>query len=91
MNMPTQILTVEDVADFSRYLVNDLNLVYHPDDPFTGVLDNPELEAKLDALMDQSFDVCEANGADIYAVMGWPDFYKKPDADLCAANSIWFR
>lgn len=91
MSLPKQITSIEDVADFSRHLANDLNLVYHPDDSFTGLLDDPSLEAKLDALMDQCFDVCEANGADIYAVMGWPDIYQIPGADLSAANSVWFR
>ena len=71
--LPSSILTVDDVADFARFLVRELHLSFHPDDPFADYLDDKVLAGKLDTLMEQCFDVCEKANVDIYGVMGWPD------------------
>lgn len=72
-NLPTSIQTVDEVADFARYLSGELRLSFHPDDPFVDYLNDKELAGKLDSLMDQCFEVCEAANIDIYGVMGSPD------------------
>ena len=69
------IATVNDMKEFFRYLVNERQVVFHPDDPFEdykfqdghGVFTQEE-RAVYNRLMDESFEVCEKNGADIYAL-----------------------
>ena len=73
INLPSSILTVDDVADFARFLVRELHLSFNHDDPFADYRDDKVLAGKLDTLMEQCFDVCEKANVDIYGVMGWPD------------------
>ena len=68
-----EIKSVEDVKKFFRQLLaEDLN--FHPDTPFEDYING---ETKVDTytkeeaalrneLLDQSFDVCEKSGEDIY-------------------------
>ena len=72
-NLPTSIQTVDDVADFARFLSDKLHMSFHTDDPFVDYLDDKVIAEKLDALMDRCFEVCEAANIDIYGIMGWPD------------------
>ena len=72
-SIPKVITTVEDVADFARYLALDLHINFHPDNPFSDYLDDAALVLRLDNLMKQCFNICEREGVDIYGVMGWPD------------------
>lgn len=75
-NLHTSIHAVDEVAGFARFLSGELHLSFHPDDPFVDYLEDKELAEKLDILIDQCFEVCEAANISIYGVMGWPD--KKP-------------
>ena len=77
-----KIQTVEDVAEFARYLAMNLHLNFHPDDSFEGCLEDPAFAAQLDNAMTDCFAVCQRTGYDIYGVMGWPDElpYDRTDA-----------
>lgn len=69
-----QIKTVDDVKAFFDHLVKVEKLNFHPDDTFddyqnfeTGEPSYSEQEAKVrDQRMNEAFDVCEYEGADIY-------------------------
>lgn len=74
-NNETKIATVDDVKAFFHHLVNERNANIHPDDRFEdyvsedgGAFFSQEECAVYNRLMDESFDVCEKNGADIYAI-----------------------
>ncbi len=62
----SHIATVEDVKDFFRHLVYDLDLNFHPDDDFKSYVDNKTGERIMDdeqaelynRLMEESFEAC---------------------------------
>ena len=62
----SHIGTVEDVKDFFRHLVYDLELNFHPDDDFKSYVDNKTGERIMDdeqaelynRLMEESFEAC---------------------------------
>ena len=77
------IESVADVKEFFTWLA-DNSLLIHPDDKFAWFLDfadeeNPsvitaEQADDLDTMMEKCFDVCEAEGTDIYDIalqFGW--------------------
>lgn len=72
----SSIKSVEDVETFFNYLVKDLRLNFHPDDSFDNYINietnEPSFKveecALYDRLMDESFAVCEREGADIYGI-----------------------
>lgn len=73
----SKILTVQDVADFTFYLVHDVKVNIHPDTPFEDYinLDNGNKTFSKDdiiignKLMKQCFSVCARNNIDIYDFM----------------------
>jgi hypothetical protein len=72
------IATIDDVRQFANYLVNELNVNIHPDDDFSDYCEVGNTSCCFDEaevadgnrLMDECFDVCEAQGADVYELMG---------------------
>lgn len=74
--MLTEIKTVKDVEAFAKQLINE-GVSFHPDDDFNDYVffkDNTQCYTSEEAeirnnLMQQCFDVCEKEGADIYGVM----------------------
>ncbi|MVN91461.1 hypothetical protein [Mucilaginibacter aquatilis] len=74
--MITEIKDLQDVAAFMHCLIEE-SVNAHPDDSFsdyvhidTGLPTYTNEEAALrNRLMEQAFEVCEGNHADIYSVM----------------------
>ena len=74
MNEATHITTVADVKAFFHHLVDERKVNFHPDDDFADYVSlddqtptfTDEEVAVYNRLMDESFDVCEAAGVDIY-------------------------
>jgi phenylalanine-4-hydroxylase len=71
----SRITTIDDVKEFFAHLVNERRLVFHPDDRFEDYVSDDGREAFSEEecaiynrLMDESFEVCEKNNADIYAI-----------------------
>ena len=69
------IVTIDDVKEFFNHLVNERQVVFHPDDPFEDykfengqVVFTQEECVVYNRLMDESFEACEKNGTDIYAL-----------------------
>ena len=70
------IATVDDVKEFFRHLVNDRMVNFHPDDRFedyASCVDGSKTFTQKECavynhLMDECFEVCEKNGADIYVI-----------------------
>lgn len=79
-----KIDSIEEVKLFAQYLANEIHLNFHPDDDFSCYVNydkkqptfTPEEAAKYNALMDECFDVCEKENADIYEIMG--EYLQKP-------------
>ena len=75
-NKETRITSVDDVKAFFHHLGNERNLNFHPDDRFEDYVScddgsntfSQEECSVYNRLMDESFDVCEKNGVDIYAI-----------------------
>lgn len=74
-NKESRIAAVDDVKDFFNHLVNERRVNFHPDDRFEdyvscddGSNTFSEESVVYNRLMDESFDVCEKYGADIYAI-----------------------
>ena len=74
-NKETRITSVDDVKNFFHHLVSERKVNFHPDDRFEdyvsedGVPSFSQEECTVyNRLMDESFDVCEKKGADIYAI-----------------------
>ena len=74
MNKQSHITTVADVKAFFHHLVDERKLNFHPDDDFadyisvkegTPTFTNEEVTV-YNRLMEESFDVCDAAGVDIY-------------------------
>ena len=69
------IVTIDDVREFFNHLVNERQVVFHPDDPFEDYkfgnghrVFTQEECVVYNRLMDESFDVCEDYGTDIYTL-----------------------
>ena len=75
-NRETRITSVNNVKEFFHHLVNERNLNFHPDDIFEDYVScddgsntfSQDECAVYNRLMNESFDVCEKNGVDIYAI-----------------------
>lgn len=75
-NKESRIATIDDVKVFFGHLVDERGVEFHPDDRFEDYVSrenyentfSPEECAIYNRLMDESFEVCEENGVDIYAV-----------------------
>ena len=75
-NKETRITSVDDVKEFFHHLVYERKVAFHPDDRFEDYVSrenyqntfSPDEWAIYNRLMDESFDVCEKNGVDIYAI-----------------------
>ena len=75
-NSESKIATIDDVEEFFNHLVSERNLNFHPDDRFEDYVScgdgsntfSHEECSVYNRLMDESFDVCEKNGVDIYAI-----------------------
>ena len=74
MNEQSHITTVADVKAFFHHLVDERKVNFHPDDDFADYISvkegtptfTKEEVAVYNRLMEESFDVCEAAGVDIY-------------------------
>ena len=63
----SHITTVEEVKDFFRHIVFDLDINFHPDDDFKDYFDSTTGERSMDdeqaelynRLMDEAFEVCD--------------------------------
>ena len=74
MNEESHITTVADVKAFFHHLVNERKLNFHPDDDFADYISlddqtptfSDEEVAVYNRLMDESFDICDTAGVDIY-------------------------
>jgi len=74
--MIEKIETLEDVAAFAKQIIDE-GVSFHPDDDFNDYVNfktnepcYSETEAeKRNKLMNDCFDVCEKEGADIYEIM----------------------
>ena len=69
------IVTIDDVKEFFNHLVNERQVVFHPDDPFEDYKsqDGQRVFTQKECvvynrLMDESFEACEKYGTDIYAL-----------------------
>ena len=69
----SHITTAEEVKDFFRHIVNDLDINFHPDDDFkdyvsydTGNRTMDDEQAELyNRLMDEAFETC---GEEVYEI-----------------------
>lgn len=67
-----------EVAQFADYLVNGLNINFHPDTPFEDYIEyetkistfTPEDASIGNRLMDECFAVCDKDEDEIYNIMG---------------------
>lgn len=74
MNKESHITSVADVKAFFHHLVDERKVNFHPDDDFADYINiedktpsfTVEEVAVYNRLMEESFDVCEAAGVDIY-------------------------
>ena len=71
----SKIVNVADAKEFFSHLVYERQVAFHPDDRFEDYISedghNTFSQEECDIynrLMDDCFDVCEKNGADIYAL-----------------------
>ncbi len=75
-NPLTKIETIEDVEQFVRYIYEDLEVNFHPDDDFNDIINHEtgkknfkEAEANMyNHLVDKCFNVCEKNDVDFYEI-----------------------
>lgn len=74
-NKKMKLVSLDDVNEFFHHLVDERRVNVHPDDSFEDYVsedgDTPfsqEECAVYNRLMGESFDICEKNGADIYAI-----------------------
>lgn len=74
INEESHITTIADVESFFHHLVDERKVNFHPDDDFAKYISlddktpmfTDEEVAVYNRLMEESFDACEAAGADIY-------------------------
>ena len=71
-----KISTVEDVNKFIKFIYEDLEVNFHPDDDFNDIVNyetgeksfNKKDADRLNKLVDDCFKVCEKNNLDIYEI-----------------------
>ena len=76
VNEQSHITTVADVEAFFHHLLDERKVNFHPDDDFANYISitegtptfTEEEVAVYNRLMEESFDVCEAAGVDIYEI-----------------------
>ena len=76
-NEKSTIKTIADVQEFAKYLYNERELAFHPDDDFADYVCHEtqeptftKSEVKLfNRLMTECFSVCERENIDIYETM----------------------
>lgn len=74
--IPSGISTVENVEKFVKFIYEDLNINFHPDDDFKNYINDGTKEKifnEADAnmynnLVDECFNVCEKNDVDFYEI-----------------------
>lgn len=74
MNEESHITSVVDVKAFFHHLVDECKVNFHPDDDFADYISlddktpsfTDEEVAVYNRLMEESFDICETAGVDIY-------------------------
>ena len=74
--IPSEISTVENVEKFVKFIYEDLNINFHPDDDFKDYIKDVTKEKifnEADAnmynnLVDECFNVCEKNDVDFYEI-----------------------
>ena len=72
----SHIKSAEDVKAFFHHLVNERKLNFHPDDDFADYVSYDEKTPSFtkeevevyNRLMEESFNVCDAAGIDIYEI-----------------------
>ena len=72
----TKIKTIEDVEQFVKYIYQDLEVNFHPDDDFNDIINHEtgkksftDKEANLyNKLVEDCFSVCERNKVDFYEI-----------------------
>ena len=72
----SHITSVEEVESFFDYLLEERKIIFHPDDSFGDYINYETKEPiftkeeviLFDRLMDESFDVFEKRGVDIYQI-----------------------
>ena len=75
-NDDSRIATVDDVKESFHHLVNDRMVIFHPDDRFEDYVSREDVSktfthnecAVYNHLVDECFEMCKKNGADIYAI-----------------------
>ena len=75
-NSTTIISTIEDVEKFVKFIYEDLEVNFHPDDDFNNFIDHEtgrktfkEADANMyNHLVDECFNVCEKNDVDFYEI-----------------------
>lgn len=75
---PDKINTISAVKRLAHQLKRELGLGFHPDDPFEDYINiqtgksiySPEQAKLRNMLIQQAFDTCEKENADIYLIMG---------------------
>ena len=74
----SHITNRNEVEQFANYLVNGLNINFHPDTPFEDYIEydtklstfTPEDAAIGNQLMDECFEVCNKDDDEVYFIMG---------------------
>ena len=66
-NNDSHLLSVSDISAFFKYIIEERNIMFHPDDQFEADERITSEEALLwNRLMDEAFDICDKEGVDIY-------------------------
>jgi hypothetical protein len=74
--MLNSIHTLSDIETFFIYLIQEESLNFHPDEDFKNYINihthlpsySPEEADIRNELLDTCFEICEKEGADIYAI-----------------------
>lgn len=72
----SHIKSVEDVKAFFHHLVDERKVIFHPDDDFADYVSYEEKTPSFtkeevevyNRLMEESYNVCDAAGVDIYEI-----------------------
>lgn len=75
-NPLTKIETIEDVEQFVRYIYEDLEVNFHPDDDFNDIVNYETGEKSFskdkadmyNKLVEDCFKVCDKNDVDFYEI-----------------------
>lgn len=87
-----KIESISDIRKFFKYLINTLNIIFHPDTPFTDYINLETHEptftkkqcAQLETILDKCFELCDESGVDIYDI-GFPIEMKRV-SELISSN-----